>query len=189
MRSLVDRYLPGSIIEEAATLGAALRLIRAGREFDVIVLDPGLPDSQGFEALTRLRAEAPSVPVIVLSGLVDPALEREARCHGAIDVVRKDGDALALLQAIEALAGDAPDCPRSRGPLPGLSTRQREILALCEEQLSNKEIGRRLGISDNTVRSHLAMLFRRFGVSNRAALAALAAARRPLPPPSASTAS
>ena len=194
VRSLLERHLPLASVEEAETLGAALLLIRAGAEIGLVVLDLGLPDSQGYEALTRLRAELPSAPVIVLSGLVDPAHEREARRHGAVGFVRKNGDVMALLRAIEALAEDgllpASEPGWRSGGLPGLSARQQEILTLCQEQLSNKEIGRRLGISDNTVRSHLAMLFRRFGVTNRAALAALAAPRPyPLAQPASSASS
>lgn len=185
VRSQVERHLPGTRIHEAETLGEALAVIDGGADIDVVVLDLGLPDSQGHEGLMRLRRHAPATPVIVLSGSVDESPRREAMARGAAAFVGKDGDVMAILCAIEAVAEGETYSPTARdganltdGPgLPGLSERQREILDLCRARLSNKEIGRRLGISDNTVRSHLAMLFRRFGVSNRAALAALANAR------------
>ena len=178
--SLIERYFPACLISEADTLARAIDILNGSAEIDIIVLDLGLPDSSGLDGLLRLRRRAPATPVIVLSGLNGPEHRIQALRCGAAAFVAKDGDAFAILSALRAVAlGEAytpanPDTLAALVPTFGLSERQREILDLCCERLSNKEIGRRLGISDNTVRSHLAMLFRRFGVTSRAALAALA---------------
>jgi DNA-binding NarL/FixJ family response regulator len=64
------------------------------------------------------------------------------------------------------------DAERSRHPVPRLTPRQRELLGLLSHGLTNSQIGRRLGISEGTVRSHLEAVYTRLGVSSRAAAVA-----------------
>lgn len=171
-KTLIERHLAGAQVAEAGSLGEALDLMAEGAGVDVAVLDLGLPDANGGTGIATLRARYPSVPVVVLSGT--DAASDDLLSLGAHAFVPKNGAPLSIIGAIQAaLAGEPWDpgrTPEGIG-LHGLSERQRELVALCAEGLSNKAIGRLLGISDNTVRAHLALLFRRFGVKTRTELA------------------
>lgn len=78
----------GIAIERVATLGAGLELL-AGGHFDVIVTDLSLPDSVGPDTVVRLRAGAPTVPVVVMSGRMGKSAVEAAREAGAVDYVVK----------------------------------------------------------------------------------------------------
>ncbi len=80
--------LAGAEIHDANRLSTALELLE-GEQFDLVFLDLGLPDSYGLETLEAFRARAPTIPVVVLSGSVDPATEDKARALGAAAFLNK----------------------------------------------------------------------------------------------------
>lgn len=174
-RALIERHMVDMVIAEAGGLREALALIAAGFDADLAVLDVMLPDARGMEGLMEFRKTHPTVPVIILSGAED--LRDRMMALGASAFVPKNGEALEIVAAIRAvLDGEVYEPGHCNDHLAweALSHRQREIARLCAEGHSNKEIGRRLGISDNTVRAHLTLIFRRFGLKSRADLSALA---------------
>lgn len=174
-RALIERHVAGVEIAEAGSLAETLQLLAGGFDADVAVLDMTLPDADGETSLSTLRARYPTMPVIILSG--SEGKERDMLARGAAAFVPKKGDSLEIVSAIHAVvAGEVyvPGRLEEQRALSGISERQRVLMKLCGAGLTNKEIGRELGISDNTVRAHLAILFRRFGVKNRADLARLA---------------
>ncbi len=174
-RSLIERHMGDMDIAEAGSLGEALSLVASGFEADLAVLDIMLPDAPGGEGLRVFRQRHPTVPVVILSGAEE--LKDQMMAEGAAAFVAKNGEALEIVAAIRAvLEGETYEPGQCVDGVAweALSLRQREIARLCAEGHSNKEIGRRLGISDNTVRAHLTLIFRRFGLKSRSDLSALA---------------
>lgn len=138
----------------------------------LIITDLTLTDSNGIETLRQLRAAAPTSSLLVFTALDDTALADQALALGAIGYLVKSSSTDALRQAIQSVIGRAevrPALVSARDhELEGLLT-QKQIAVLEELAAgrSNKEIALRLGISDQTVGSHMKEILGRFGVRNR----------------------
>jgi DNA-binding NarL/FixJ family response regulator len=144
-------------------------------------MDLSMPVLDGAAATRALLADQPGVKVIALTSFSDRPRVREVLEAGAIGYLLKDCAPADLIAAVRAAAaGHAPLDPRVAGALlpgrttsagPALSEREREVLRLTSAGLANKQIGRRLGISENTVKVHLGNVFRRIGVTDRTSAA------------------
>lgn len=157
--------------EDAVTLCAAERP-------DVLLLDLSMPDLDGIEVTHRLRTAAPETRVVVFTSFSDRDRIVQALDAGAIGYLLKDAEPDEIHDAIRAAArGEAPLTPKAaaalladraaRPPTVELTAREREVLSLVLEGFANKQIGRRLGISEKTVKGHLTNLFQRIGVADR----------------------
>jgi DNA-binding NarL/FixJ family response regulator len=174
-------------VETAGDLRSAIAL--AGDEkYDLCLLDLGLPDCSGIDALTRLREAVPALPVVVVSGADDAEHVLKALDQGAMGYIPKTSPRNVLLSAVrlvasggiyvptealkprEAEAAPAQNPPgasaKSAADL-GLSARQREVLELLLKGLPNKLIARKLGISENTTKIHVSSVLRALGVASR----------------------
>lgn len=104
-RKLLERLLAQSSlgaceVRHANTLGAALDLLK-DLSFDVVLLDLGLPDSQGMDSVSRLQSQAPHLPIIVLSGLDDERTATQAVQIGVQDyLIKGQVDASLLMRSI-----------------------------------------------------------------------------------------
>lgn len=152
---------------------------------DVILMDISMPVLDGVEATRRIMARDPHARIVMLTSLADNRQILEALEAGASGYLLKHAAPDELLGAIRAAAaGDAPLDPKAaralldsrRGPpadaLPwlrgkALSAREQEVLRLVAQGLANKQIARRLGISERTVKAHLTNVFSALGVSDR----------------------
>lgn len=171
-------------VETAGDLRSALA--RAGEAgFDLCLLDLGLPDCSGLQALERMRDALPGLPVVVVSGSSDVASVLEALDLGAMGYIPKTSPRDVLLAAVRLVASGGIYVPvealRTRaagGPAPSaepiraaadlaLSARQREVLGLLLKGLPNKLIARKLDISENTTKIHVSAVLRALGVANR----------------------
>ena len=158
---------------EAGTCREALALCRQHPDIDLVLLDLALPGMDGFEGLDHFRHQFPSLPVVVLSASDAPGDVRLAMARGAQGYLFKTLPPGVMEQALRlVLEGGVYLPPTVLDPTPPpllqqLTPRQRDVLFLLEKGLSNKEIGRRLGLTENTVRSHAAAIFRCLGVRNR----------------------
>jgi DNA-binding NarL/FixJ family response regulator len=178
----------------AADLEQSLELAAAGPEFDLVLLDLGLPGCTGLQALERFREQQPALPVVVFSATSDPAFITRALDLGAMGYIPKTSPREVLVNAVrlvisggvyvpaEALraggngqAGAGRRGPASAGELK-LSGRQAEVLSLLLKGLPNKLIARRLDISENTTKIHVSAVLHALGVSSRTQ-AVLAASR------------
>ncbi|MCW2847581.1 MAG: two component transcriptional regulator, LuxR family [Marmoricola sp.] len=147
----------------------------------VVLMDLSMPGVDGVEATRLLLAELPEAKVVVLTSFSDGARVSEALAAGAVGYLLKDCDPADLLAAVRsAAAGHVPLDPRvARVLLPGtqprpedaMSRRELEVLRLVAEGLANKQIGRRLGITERTVKAHLGRVFRAVGVADRTSAA------------------
>lgn len=147
---------------------------------DVLLLDLSMPDLDGIEVTRRVLAGAPSVRVVVFTSFSDRERILQALDAGAMGYLLKDAEPDEIHAALRAAArGEAPLAPRAaaellaerqtRSPAAAidLTAREREVLTLVVEGMANKQIARRLGISERTVKGHLTNLFQRIGVADR----------------------
>ena len=158
--------------EEAVAVVAAV-------DPDVVLMDLSMPVVDGIEATRRITSEGGETRVVVLTSFADDRHIADALDAGAIGYVLKHAGPDELLGAVRAAAaGDAPLDPKAarvllarRGPggrgAPALSAREEEVLRLVVAGLANKQIARRLSITERTVKAHLTNIFARIGVTDR----------------------
>ncbi|MCB0964694.1 MAG: response regulator transcription factor [Acidimicrobiales bacterium] len=168
-------------IELVATAADGAEAVAACAEHrpDVVLMDLSMPGVDGVEATRRITAASDEIAVVVLTSFSDRQRILDALDAGASGYVLKHATPDELLSAIRtADAGDAPldpkaarvllDRRRSGGASPARMTeREVEVLALVAEGLANKQIARRLGIAERTVKAHLTSIFQRIGVTDR----------------------
>jgi DNA-binding NarL/FixJ family response regulator len=146
----------------------------------VFLMDLSMPGVDGIEATRRIVGDEPDATVVVLTSFVDSRRILEALEAGASGYILKDADPREVSAAIRAAAaGESPLDPKAarvlldarRGaPRDGgvpLSPREREVLDLVRAGLANKQIARRLGIAERTVKAHLTRVFQALGVTDR----------------------
>jgi DNA-binding NarL/FixJ family response regulator len=148
---------------------------------DVVLMDLSMPGLDGVAATRLLLAEVPGTRVVALTSFSDRQRVTDVLAAGATGYVLKDARPGDLLAAVRATAdGHVPLDPRvaaallpSRAPAPAdqLSERERQVLRLVSAGLANKQIARRLGITESTVKVHAGNIFRRIGVTGRTAAA------------------
>jgi DNA-binding NarL/FixJ family response regulator len=145
---------------------------------DVLLLDLSMPDVDGIEVTKRLREASPDTKVVVFTSFSDRERIVQALDAGAVGYLLKDAEPEELHTAVQAASrGEAPITPRAAAALladrrerpaeVALTVREREVLGLVVEGLANKQIARRMGISEKTVKGHLTNLFQRIGVADR----------------------
>ncbi|HEX7246496.1 MAG TPA: response regulator transcription factor [Actinomycetota bacterium] len=169
--------------DDVATVGAAsggadaIELCERERP-DVLLLDLSMPDVDGIEVTRRLRDAAVPTRVVVFTSFSDRDRIVQALDAGVIGYLLKDAEPDEIHGAIRAAArGESPLAPRAAAELLAdrrarpneveLTVREREVLSLVVEGLANKQIARRMGISEKTVKGHLTNLFQRIGVADR----------------------
>jgi two-component system, LuxR family, response regulator FixJ len=143
-----------------------------------VILDVHMPGRSGLEILRELNAEHYPSPIFIISGKGDIQMAVEAIKNGAFDFIEKPfepntvvtrvGDAIAASPSRQALAGEA-----LAKKFPGdemLTPREREVLSQITSGASNKEAGRRLGISPRTIEVHRARIMEKLGAKNAADL-------------------
>ena len=159
-------------VNTTQSLCDALRVLSLRPSPLLIVTDLGLPDSKGVEAVRRLREAAPQSPLIVFTALDDAVLRCEALELGAFCYLIKSMSIQAIRDAIRAVLGEhpaeshAPPAPVDTAALL-LTPKQHSVLEELAAGRSNKEIAARMGISSDTVGSHMKEILVRLGVRNR----------------------
>lgn len=176
-----------AVVIEAAAAEEALRLATHYQELDLILLDLAMPGARGLSALLQLRAARPTVPLVVLSASEAPADVRQALAAGAAGYIPKSSSIHTLISALRLImagevylpshllvslaapfeqppAEDAAKQPPDSGEL---TPRQRQVLRLMGEGLSNKMIARRLNLAEGTVKLHVAAILRALDTDSR----------------------
>ena len=170
--------------------GETALAVAARVEPDVVLMDLLMPDGDGIAAIRGLRAAQPKARVLVLSSYIDDAQVFSAIQAGAAGYQLKDIQPEALADAIRDVHAGRPALHpeaqarlmhRTAEPPSGttLTPRERDVLRLLAEGFANKEIGRRLFVSEKTVKTHVSSILQKLGVQDRTQ-AALAAVRRQL---------
>jgi NarL family two-component system response regulator LiaR len=182
--ALLD-YDDVELVGEARDGESAVRLCEQARP-DVVLMDLMMPGMDGVETTKAMREQCPQVQILVLSSFYDEDLVPRAMQAGAIGYLLKGVSNQELVEAIRAahagqsiLAKEAMAAlVQAAAPSPklgdDLNEREREVLALLAQGLSNKEIAERLFLSLATVKYHVRLLLSKLGASSRAEAVALA---------------
>jgi NarL family two-component system response regulator LiaR len=170
---------PGlELVGEAADGEEAVQLCEQIRP-DVILMDLVMPELSGADATRSIIKRWPQVQVIALTSFQDKELVQEALQAGAISYLLKNVSGVDLVEAIRAayagrstLSPEAVEAlvqPTTPESTPGydLTPRERDVLALLVEGLTNKEIAGRLSISRSTVKVHVSNILSKLNVSSR----------------------
>ncbi|MCC3650174.1 MULTISPECIES: response regulator [Streptomyces] len=202
VHDLLDAEPDLTVIGEAGTVEQALVRVPALRP-DVAVLDVRLPDGNGVSLCRELRSRMPDLACLMLTSFDDEEALLDAIMAGAAGYVLKQISGTDLVAAVRTVASgqsmlDASATTRlmarlrsdeEKEPepdaLPGLTAREREILTLIGEGLTNRQIGQRLYLAEKTVKNHISRLLAKLGVERRvqaAIIATQAEAREPHPP-------
>jgi NarL family two-component system response regulator LiaR len=181
IRAFLETHADLAIVGEAEDAAGAAALCASQRP-QVALVDLVMPGG-GIEATRAIRAGSPQTQVVLLTSFEDVRQIVAAVQAGALSCLLKDVDADALADALrKAARGEAVLHPRVAGKLmdalrrgsePGsemlesLSQREREVLTLMAEGLSNLQIAERLGIGEKTVKTHVSNVLGKLNVSDR----------------------
>jgi RNA polymerase sigma factor (sigma-70 family) len=161
----------GLQVVEAASSGADAVIAWKQHKPDVGVIDLFMPVMDGVETILSIRRIDPEARLLMLSSSEHAIDATRAEQAGACGYLTKQADAETIATAIRQAhaGGQRIRVGRLLGPAaPKLSPREMEVLALLKDGRSNEEIGEQLGISDQTVKTHLRALREKLGAADRA---------------------
>ena len=186
LAALIDGQDDLEVVGEAATAAQARSRILAVRP-DVAVLDVRLPDGSGIDVCRRIKQDDPGIRCLMLTAYDDEDALRAALIAGADGYVIKDIRGSSLLDDIRAAARgkrlidpriasrvasqlrEPADDPR----FTSLGLRERQVLALIADGLTNRQIGERLGLAEKTVKNYVSSLLAKLGLERRTQAAVL----------------
>lgn len=182
LRRILSHHDEMVIVGEAAGGDEAFELVSRRRP-DVVVMDAAMPGLDGFEATRRICAAHPGVRVVMFVERIDDDTFRSARANGATGVVGKDATAEEVATAIlEVSIGRPYIDPRVDPALAAapvrparrvLSVRELQILQLLAEGCTNREVGERLVLGSETVKTHVAHILTKLKAAHRAQAVAI----------------
>jgi DNA-binding NarL/FixJ family response regulator len=181
LREAVSGLFERIDIAEAGSFDEVAKLLDAGSDVDLILLDLSMPGVRGFSGLMYLRAQYPSVPVVVVSANDDPSVIRRCMDFGASGFIPKTLDVEGMRRAIESVLNGGvwtpPDIDLDGGAdtesaelmarLTTLTPQQVRVLMMLSEGLLNKQIAYELSVSEATVKAHVSAILQKLGVESR----------------------
>ena len=197
LHDLLDAEPDIEVAGEAGTVDHALARAPALRP-DVAILDVRLPDGDGIGVCRELRSRMPELACLMLTSFDDDDALLDAIMAGAAGYVLKQIKGSDLVSAVRTVASgqsmldpattarlmnslrhqDEPATPQDE-TLAALTPREREILELIGEGLTNRQIGKRLFLSEKTVKNHISRMLAKLGVERRIQAAVLATQHQP----------
>jgi two-component system, NarL family, response regulator YdfI len=195
LRLILETEVGFELVGEAADGAEAVRLCTELHPA-VVLMDLRMPGMDGLTAIEQLRVEQPQIAVIILTTFNEDDLMLRGMQAGAKGYLLKDTDRETLFNSIRAAArGETLLKPEIMARLlskvgtvntpahgmTGLTGRESEVLLRVAQGERSKEIAVRLGISERTVKAHLASIYNKLGVDSRAAAIAIAAQKGLLP--------
>lgn len=181
LRTLLEAEEGVHVVGEARRADEALALAAKLRP-TVVVLDIGLPDRGGLEIVGEIRDASPASRILMCSGLAEGSMLVAAAAAGAdgfvakespnaeiVDAVRRvaDGAAVVGQESAESMFRDLRDRRSNVSKVEALSAREREVLSLLAEGLTNREISHRMFIAEKTVRNHVSSVLRKLSLRHR----------------------
>ncbi|WP_084253000.1 response regulator [Devriesea agamarum] len=176
------------VVGEAATAAQAIALVPRACP-DVVLMDFRLPDGSGIDACRAIRSEHPQIPFVILTSYDDDKAMLSAVMAGASAYILKQVRGMDLLAVMEQVARGANLLPRDRidaikakltqsdplhaPELAELTQRERDVLALVADGLTNRQIARRLDLVEKTVKNYVTSILSKLGMSSRTQAAVL----------------
>jgi DNA-binding NarL/FixJ family response regulator len=181
LREAVTGVFGYADVAEAGTFEEVSDILERGGDIDLILLDLSMPGVRGFSGLMYLRAQYPSLPIVVVSANDDPAVIRRCMEFGASGFIPKTLGIEAMRAAVACvLAGEVwtpPDVDLTRPSdaettalivrLSTLTPQQVRVLMMLSGGLLNKQIAYELGVSEATVKAHVSAILQKLGVESR----------------------
>ena len=181
LREAVSGLFGDATIAEAGSFDDAAALLDRESDVDLVLLDLTMPGVRGFSGLMYLRAQYPSVPVIVVSANDDPAVIRRCMEFGASGFIPKTlgvetmrGAIARVLEGgvwtppdVDLKAGNDAETADLMGRLATLTPQQVRVLMMLSEGLLNKQIAYNLGVSEATGKAHVSAILQKLGVESR----------------------
>lgn len=169
---------------EADDLAGALDLAALHPDADLLLLDLHMPGMKGASSIRQVTKNHPQLPVVVLSADENMDMVKQVIAAGALGFIPKFATAAVMQSAIRLVLSGGIYLPaqlimatndKNRPPGPNkLTERQLDVLRLLADGMANKDICRRLGLSEGTIKVHIAAIFRSLNVSNRTEAARVA---------------
>jgi DNA-binding NarL/FixJ family response regulator len=181
LREAVAGMLERVDIAEAGTFDEVVGLLDRGGDVDLILLDLKMPGVRGFSGLMYMRAQYPSVPVVVVSANDDPSAIRHCMEFGASGFIPKTLGVETMRSAVRRVLDGGvwtpPDVDLSGGSdaetaelmsrMATLTPQQVRVLMMLSEGLLNKQIAYQLSVSEATVKAHVSAILQKLGVESR----------------------
>ena len=181
LREAVNGLFERTEIAEAGSIDEVTKLLDSDGDVDLILLDLTMPGVRGFSGLMYLRAQYPSVPVVVVSANDDPAVIRRCMDFGASGFIPKTLDIEGMRAAISRVlkggvwtppdvdieAGNDAQANALMARLATLTPQQVRVLMMLSEGLLNKQIAYELDVSEATVKAHVSAILQKLGVESR----------------------
>jgi DNA-binding NarL/FixJ family response regulator len=167
---LVHRVRPGLKVVSVPKLNVLDSTVERQGIPELFCLDLKLPDTLGLSGLHSIKAKYPDVPLVIVTG--SEASDYETACleAGADLFLEKASNPNVIIEGLRSLlpADEAIDTADAAAPVPTkLSKRQKQLILMLDQGLSNRDIAEKLSISEHTVKVHFWRLFRRLGVNSR----------------------
>ena len=181
LREAVSGLFEHGEFAEAGSFEEVVKLLERGQEIDLILLDLSMPGVRGFSGLMYLRAQYPSIPIIVVSAHDDAAVIRRCMDFGASGFIPKtlgiEDMRVAIARVFEGGIWTPPDIDLGTGSdsatanllarLASLTPQQVRVLMMLSEGLLNKQIAYELGVSEATIKAHVSAILQKLGVDSR----------------------
>src|SRR5579871_5256297 len=181
LREAVTGLFEPDAIAEAGSFEDISKLLDRNNDVDLVLLDLAMPGVRGFSGLMYMRAQFPGVPVVIVSGIDDPAVIRRCMDFGASGFIPKTLGVKAIRKAIEQILDGGiwtpPDFDLSAksddqsaamlARLASLTPQQVRVLMMLSEGLLNKQIAYELSVSEATVKAHVSAILQKLGVESR----------------------
>jgi DNA-binding NarL/FixJ family response regulator len=181
LREAVSGLFERVEIAEAGTFHEMSKILDEDDEIDLVLLDLSMPGVRGFSGLMFLRAQYPSVPVVVVSANDDPVVIRRCMDFGASGFIPKTLGIEELRGAVmQVLRGEVwtpPDIDLTActdvesaemlARLATLTPQQVRVLMMLSEGMLNKQIAYELSVSEATVKAHVSAILQKLGVDSR----------------------
>jgi two-component system response regulator DevR len=188
---VIEREDDMTVVGEAGTVRSAIARVNATLP-DVVVLDVRLPDGTGIDACREIRSQHPTIPCLILTAFEDEVAQEAAVLAGAQGWLLKDIRGAGLVTALRRVANgeqlireDLRRRALSRLPLPAsgheeveLTLRERQILALIADGMTNRQIGEKLQLAEKTVKNYVSGLLDKLGLERRTQAAVYGMRRR-----------
>lgn len=181
MRQTLENGYPGAAIAEAGTLDEVVAHLENNDGIDLVLFDLTMPGARGFSGLMYLRAQYPTIPVVVVSASEDAPVVRRCIEFGASGFIPKSLGIEAIREAVQVVlegdqwlpgdlgdgSGDDSEISDLVSRLASLTPQQVRVLMMLSEGLLNKQIAYELSVSEATVKAHVSAILQKLNVDSR----------------------